>query len=62
MNKHYKALITGIGSILSIGPSTSYAEFLPNDDPKERMRSHWEDTGKHMQKALGQYRDEQKQK
>jgi hypothetical protein len=62
MNNRYKSLIAGFGSIIAIGPSNSYAEFIPNQDPKERMKSHWQDTGNHMRKALGKYHDEQKQK
>ncbi len=62
MSKRSKAFFAGFGSILAIAPSTNYADFIPNQDPKERMKSHWQDTGKYMKKALGKYSDEQKQK
>lgn len=60
--KTLKTILSGFGSLLVIFPATNYAQFVPDTDPRERMKSHWEDTGKHMRNALGKYKDEQKQR
>jgi hypothetical protein len=62
ISKRSAAILSGIGSVFAIMPATNYAQFVPSANPQERMRSHWEDTGKHMRKALTQYNNEQKQR
>lgn len=59
LNDIQKRFLAGVGSVFAIMPSTSYADFTPSHDAKERMDSYWQDTGKHLRVALNNY--EQKQ-
>ena len=54
-----KNLIAGIGSLLAIFPNTNYAQFVPKQTASERMRSHWENTGRHISVAMNQFNNEQ---
>ncbi len=62
MSKQIKDLLIGIGSILDVGSSTQYHNFIPKQTAEERMRSHWEKTGNHIRKAMSDFDNDQKQK
>jgi len=57
-----KAFLTGVGSILDVGSSTQYDNYVPKLSAEERMRSHWEKTGRHIRHAMSDFENEQKQK
>ena len=45
-----------------IMPYTDYRRFVPKDTPQDRMRKHWERTGKYLKHAIESFTDEQKKK
>ncbi len=57
-----KAIISGIGSLLAIFPSTNYDMYVPKKSDGDRIKSHWEQTGSHLRAAMGKYEQENKQK
>lgn len=57
MNRHLKAFIGGIGSVIAIYPSISYSNYVPQDDPEDRIRGCWEKTGLQIRSALADYEE-----
>jgi len=60
MTQAMKNFLTGVGSILDVTSGTQYDQFIPKQTAEERMRSHWENTGDHIKKAIGDFEREQK--
>lgn len=54
-----KNILAGVGSLLTIFPSTNYAQFIPKETATERMRSHWENTGGYISKSIERFDNEQ---
>ena len=62
MTQQIRNIIKGIGSVMVIMPYTDYRRFVPKDTPQDRMRKHWERTGKYLKHAIESFTDEQKKK
>ena len=59
MEKHTKAFLAGIGSIMAIYPSVSYSDYVPNESAEERIRNCWVATGAQLRLAITQYDEQQ---
>jgi hypothetical protein len=65
MKKRAKAFLVSMGSVISLYPATNYANLVNRATPEERMRSHWEQVGRHLRVAMDKERqaqDEQNKK
>lgn len=60
MTQSMKKFLAGMGSIMDVYPNTRYDQYIPKQSAEERMRSHWENTGNHIRKAIGDFEHEQK--
>ena len=43
------------GSVMEIWPVGGYAEHMPKGTAQQRIGQHWNNVGKHLDKALTQY-------
>ena len=58
MSTHLKAFFVGIGSVIAIYPSTSYSNYVPQNNPEDRIRDCWEKTGLQLRSALADYEEQ----
>ncbi len=62
MTKQLKSTLRLMGTVVNLLPDTDYQRFVPKENPKELFNSHWENTGKYLQKAVNTYSDETERK
>jgi hypothetical protein len=62
MTRQLKRIFKGLGSVMDIAPPASYNHLVPKISLDKRMRGHWDRTGRHLQRAIDRFTNEQEEK
>jgi len=58
MEKKTRQVLTSIGSVLVLAPSTSYSAHVPTLSSDQRMQQVWQRTGQQLQEAMKQHKNQ----